>query len=244
MLDRLNPRQRKIALVVAAAAGLALIALMTRRAGGNTARQPATDPFAEGAVASSAAPWGSTFADNGEAAAGLSTSITEGLGTVGAGLDAVAVSNEALPAAVAAAVGDLLLPALEQREVAQPSPATSPAATPATGDQRLPKRTRAKVRGKTRPIREQKQGPRAGLAFVTVEGKKGRVRLYESEAGKGDFGQKRGSRVAAGPAKTKPRLPKPKPRQKAKAPARTPSKRPAGTTSPRPPSRRKKKRRP
>ena len=73
MLKSLTPRQKQIAVALAGAAVLALIALLSSRRGAAPDEATTQDPNA-----GQPAPLGSTFADNGEAAAGLSTAITTG----------------------------------------------------------------------------------------------------------------------------------------------------------------------
>lgn len=85
-----NPRQKRIMMVVGAAAVLALLFMLSRGQGGGGEEATVSG------VAGGEPPFGtgSTFADNGEAAAGLSTAITDGLADVSTSLYDVAVTNE------------------------------------------------------------------------------------------------------------------------------------------------------
>lgn len=92
-LQNLSPRQKKILVALLAAGGLALVVLISRRGSGAAA---APDAGQLGAIGTPTGV-GSTFADNGEAVAGLSTSLTQGFGDLQS-------SIEQLPTTVAAAV--------------------------------------------------------------------------------------------------------------------------------------------
>ncbi|HUR85649.1 MAG TPA: hypothetical protein VMY78_09910 [Solirubrobacteraceae bacterium] len=257
MLKTLTPRQKQIAVALAGAAVLAVIALLSRRSGAGAEDPAATDP-----TGGAAAPVGSTFADNGEAAGGLSTAITEGLGNVALGLDSVgaqqsfvadslnqlAAQRAADSAAIEQALGNLTIP---MPETFAPEPVAQ-AATDRTSRPAAP--AAAAAAKKPANVFTQTKGTRAGRQFRLVVSRGRNVRLYESAAGRGDFGKKAGSRIVAGPnskaaAKAKPK-PVAKPKAAAKAKARpaarpkakataSPSRRPA--SRPKPPPRKKRR---
>jgi hypothetical protein len=79
-LGNLSPRQKRILLALFGAGGLALLVLVGRRAG------TATAPDA-GQLGATAATPGTTFADNGGQAAGLSNDVTSALGDVSVALE-------------------------------------------------------------------------------------------------------------------------------------------------------------
>jgi hypothetical protein len=79
----LSPRQRMMLLAVLGAGGLALVVMLSRRGGGATT---VSAPSAGDLGATAGIP-GTTFADNGGQAAGLSTDVTSALGDVGTALN-------------------------------------------------------------------------------------------------------------------------------------------------------------
>jgi hypothetical protein len=84
-----DPRKRRIAIALGAAAVLALIVLMQRRGG------QATDAAAGGVPAGTVGgPGSSTFADNGEQATALGNTVTEGVGALQTAGEALATQNE------------------------------------------------------------------------------------------------------------------------------------------------------
>lgn len=218
----LSPRQKQLTIAAAGAGVLALIVLLGRR------RQPA--PAAEQGlptdtgqpVPGGAAPWGSTFADNGAAAAGLSTELTSGLGAVATGQQqilellrnptVVTVPAEAAPAAaVEPPVTNIYLAEPRQAELAAPA---TPPAQPAPV-------ARPKAKEGYRFV--QTKGPRTGQSYNVIQRRGQNFRVYEGG----------GKPVPAGPSKSKPA-------PKAKAKPSSPSKRPARTpTPPRRPARRR-----
>lgn len=247
-LKSLSPRQKQIALALAGASVLALIALLSRRKAAGGAAAAAEDP-----TGGAPAPIGSTFADNGEAAAGLSTAITGGLGEVALGLGRVDDALAGLTAdrnATTASI-DAAIPAIGIAD-AVPLPAV---AAPAAVAQAAVNRTSRPVAG----AHTQTVGKRAGLDYkVVIKGGK-KLRFYESKKGAGDFGKKPGTKISVGaaskpkaPAKAKAPAKKKAPAAKAKAPAKkapvkakappkksTPSKKTAAT--PRAPAPRKRR---
>jgi hypothetical protein len=227
MLKSLTPKQKQIAVALAGTAVLAIIALLGRRNSAAPATDATTDP-----QAGAAAPFGSTFADNGEAAGGLSTAITDGLGNVALGLDSVSAQQstvaESLNALAAQRQADSA--AIEQalNNFQIPTPAV---AAPAAAAQAATARTTRPAPAKPAGVFTQTKGTRAGRNYKLVVSRGQNIRLYESAPGRKDYGKKPNTRIPAGAntkaaAKTKPK-PKPAPKPKAKAKATAPSKRPA-----------------
>lgn len=203
-MKNLSPKQKKVALAVAGAGILALIALLSRRS------QPAAAPPVEGTFASPAGPGGSTFADNGEAMAGLSTVLTESLGEVALGLDATRQANEQTAGQLLSqseqTSGQLMdaIRAMQESAaripevitVPAPAPAPAPAAPPAAVSHAGARPAAAPRAGTIL----QDRGTRAGLAYkpVTKGGKF--YRFYESAAGRGDFGSRAQDKIYVRPA--------------------------------------------
>jgi LysM repeat protein len=243
----LSDRQKKILVAVGGGGLLALIALLGRGRGGTAAAAAATDP-----TGGAAAPVGSTFADNGEAAAGLSSALTDQLGTslgdVGGALAGVTAGQQQIidalqqfppagqqpignaPSAdeIAAAVGPAVAASLiDAGTIGRPAGATTAAATAARA-----------VRSTKPGVFTQTTGTRAGRQYVVQKGE----RLYESKPGKGDWGKAANTRIPIpGQAKAAPKpKPKPKPKPAPRRPAPHPSRPPAHHAAPpprRPPAR-------
>lgn len=204
-MKNLSPKQKKVALAVAAAAGLALIALLSRR----NQRQAEAAPGAEGTFASPAGPGGSTFADNGEAMAGLSTVLTESLGEVALGLDATRQANEQTTGQLLSqseqTTGQLLdaIQAIQESAarvpevitVPVPAPAPAPAPPPAAVNRAGARRTAA-----PRGAILQSSGTRAGRAYKPVTKRGKFYRFYESAPGRGDFGKRAQDKIYVRPA--------------------------------------------
>lgn len=223
--SKLSPRAKQVTIALVGAAILAVIAIMSSRRGGATAAQDGSN---------GEPPFGSTFADNGEAAAGLGTAITGGLGEVATALGQVNDRLDQIPTAA---------PEAQVQTVEVPTPYTVETQTPSATDAVAIKSTPNgnQVRQRAANQFTQKTGTRAGRDFkvVTKNGKK--YKFYESAPGKGDFGKNAKDKVAAGPAskpkpsaKAKPKpagkpKPKPKPSAKPKPKPSSPSRRPPST---------------
>jgi LysM repeat protein len=234
----LSDRQKKILVAVGGGGLLALIAMLGRGRGAAATGAAATDP-----TGGAPAPVGSTFADNGEAAAGLSSALTDQLGSslgdVGGALAGVTAGQQQIidalqqfppagsqplvqaPSAdeIAAAVGPAVAASLiDAGTIGRPAGATTAAATAARA-------TRSTKPG----VFTQTTGTRAGRQYVVQKGE----RLYESKPGKGDWGKAPNTRIPI-PGKTKA-APKPKPKPRAPAPRRPaarPSRPPAHHATP------------
>jgi len=221
VLERLTPRQKKIALALAGGGLLALIALMSRR-GSSTA---AAAPDAGQLGATGTLPAGTTFADNGEQAAALGTDITGALGDVSTALQDVSAGQQYLwdnlpslvqPVGAAPTAADIaaqLGPGIAAAIAGLGTSATPSGAQTAT-------RTTQQAQLKA-GVFLQDTGSRAGLRYIVQGGQ----RRYESKAGKGDWG-KGGSATATGPS-TRAATPAPAapatPAPAAATPAATPS---------------------
>jgi hypothetical protein len=235
----LSDRQKKILVAVGGGGLLALIAILGRgRGAAAPADTAATDP-----TGGAAPPAGSTFADNGEAAGGLSSAITDQLGSslgdVGSALAGVTAGQQQIidalqqippafqqpigemPSAddIAASVGPAVAASLiDAGAIGRPAGATTASATA------------ARAARSTKPgVFTQTTGTRAGRQYVVQGG----VRLYESKPGKGDWGKAANTRIPIpGKAVPKPKA-KPKPRAPApRRPASHPSRPPAHHAAP------------
>jgi hypothetical protein len=218
----LSDRQKKILIAVGGGGLLALIAILGRGRGTTASGTAATDP-----TGGAPAPVGSTFADNGEAAAGLSSALTDQLGSslgdVGSALAGVTAGQQQIidalqqippatqqpfaemPSAgdIAAAVGPAVAASLvDAGAIGRPAGATTASATAARA-----------VRSTKPGVFTQTTGTRAGRQYVVQGG----TRLYESKPGKGDWGKAPNTRIAI-PGKAKP-APKAKAKPKPRAPA-------------------------
>jgi hypothetical protein len=146
-----NPRQRRIMIALGAAGLLALIVLMQRRGGGAQ----------DAAPAGTLAPAGSTFADNGEQAAELGNTITQGVGDLQLAASDLATTQQGFADEFASLVETLKTPA----EPATAVP-TAPAALAMTPGNAAPL---TQVGGKKSPtfsVVPVKQPPKATPAHI------------------------------------------------------------------------------
>lgn len=208
----MSPRAKQITVALAGAAILAVIALMSRRRGGSEAGEPGSG---------GQPPFGSTFADNGEAAAGLGSAITEGLGNVALGLDQVNQRLDDIPA-----------PTEVRTETQIVEVPVQPTATDAVAIQSTPNGNQVRRRAANQFT--QTTGTRKGRDYKVIKRGKKTYRFYESAPGKGDFGKRAKDKVAV----TKPKPAAKKPADDKKPAAKKPAaKRPAPKPKPSSPSR-------
>lgn len=192
----LSPRAKQITLALGGAAILAVIALMSRRStgGGVTSQGTGGEP-----------PFGSTFADNGEAAAGLGTAITGGLGDVATALNAV---NSRLDEVGAGTAQTVEVPTPYVVEVPSQPSATDAAVIAATPNGNQIRQTTAK---KTTKAPAGKRGQDRAVKGKTV---------VKNGPPKSGAKPKKQAKPKAAP-KPKPK-PKPKPSSPSRRPAKTP----------------------
>jgi hypothetical protein len=177
----LSDRQKKILVAVGGGGLLALVAMLGRGRGAAATGAAATDP-----TGGAPAPVGSTFADNGEAAAGLSSALTDQLGSslgdVGGALAGVTAGQQQIidalqqfppagsqplvqaPGAdeIAAAVGPAVAASLiDAGTIGRPAGATTAAATAARATRSTKPGVFTQTTGKTKAAPKPKPKPRA-----------------------------------------------------------------------------------